>query len=396
VTHPARACRRAAVCLTVAALAAVARPHAQAAPASAWADVLRDVSAKLASVLTRTEPFDLTVGSAGAPVGFDARAAETDIASRLAERSLKPGVRADGGAHVAVTCAESVQARLCTAEVTRGGTTSVIFAAGPLDAGIRDDARPPTVLTLRPLFGHPAALLDVVVIDAQRLLVLDAKSLTLFAQTASGWSARDSQGVEGASPWPRDVRGRLAVHQNAVEAFLPGRSCRGTVEPLVLRCSDAREAWPLGIENDGLAEGRNYFTSAKVPAFYSAAALQSNVGPAWLLSTVDGGLQLFDRQFHPVSGFPGRAGDVVALPSECTRGRDVVLVAEESADGVVDTLQAFDIVGGQRVAASAPASLPGVLVALWPADDGTNAVAITRNPALNRYEAFLAGLSCAR
>jgi hypothetical protein len=92
---------------------------------------------------------------------------------------------------------------------------------------------------------------------------------------------------------------------------------------------------------------------------------------------------------------PGPAGDVVALASACGSGRSIVLNGEESAEGASDALRAFEMANGRRVPVIPPVILPGSLVALWPSN-GNEALAIVRRHGLDRYEAFLVGLSCAR
>lgn len=375
--------------------------HAQTQDAArpAWREVLRDLAPKLAAALLRTEPFDLSMEAASPSAAFDAAWAETVMATLLGSRNLKPAPHADPNTHVRITCSESLQGRVCAAEIIKGAAENVVLAARPFANGTAADAgetQPVAALTVRPVHAQRAPMLDAVLLDAQRMLVLDVNGVTAFGRTATGWKALDTKPVERTTAWPRDVRGRLTVLGNAFEAFLPGRACRGTVEPLDLACSDSRAAWPLGIENDGLAEGRNFFTSSRLPAFYSAARLQEAGEPAWLLSTVDGGLKLLDSHLKPVASLPGGGDDVVRISSECAPGRPVVLVGEESATGRVDGLKAFEITGNVRLPIATPVSLPGDLAALWPTTDGSTALAIVRNLDADRYEAFLVGISCAR
>ena len=322
---------------------------------------------------------------------------EAETAALLAARNLRPAPRADANTHVLVTCVETIQGRQCAAEIARAGTTAVLFAARPpLNDGGAGETRALVALTVQPVLAQRTPMLDVVELESQLMLVLDVDAVTLLEHTAAGWRPKDAKPLDRVVSWPRDVRGRLVVVGNGFEAFLPGRSCRGTLDPFDLACSDGRAPWPLGIENDGLADGRNFFTSPRVPPFYSVAPVSQPGESAWLVSAVDGGLRLVDSRFHVVGSFAGRGDDVVGLSGECVADQPTVLVGQESPDGGGGSVRAFELGNGHLVPLANPVSLPGELLALWPARAGSAALAVVHNLGLDRYEAFLVRLSCAR
>jgi hypothetical protein len=397
VIHPHRVRRRAIVCVLAAAIVTSVHGQSQDPVRSAWREVLRDLVDRVAASLSRSEPFDLSVAAPGTPDGFDLRSMEAEAATLLAARNLRPASRADAVTHVAVSCVESMQGRLCVAEVSRAGTTNVQFAARPpLTEGGAGEPRAVLALTIQPLFAQQSPMLDVAELDPQRMLVLDVDAVTLFERTAPGWGRKDAKPLGRVASWPRDVRGRLVVLGNKIEAFLPGRSCRGTVDPFELTCADGRTPWPLGIENDGLADGRNFFTSPKVPPFYSIAPVSQSGDTAWLLSAVDGGLRLVDSRFRTVGSFAGRGEDVVRISGECVAERPVLLTGQDSPDGGGASVRAFEFGNGFLAPLATPANLPGDLLALWPARDGSAALAVVHDLGLNQYEAFLVRVSCTR
>jgi hypothetical protein len=397
VIHPDRVGRRAIVCVLAAALVSVVHGQPQDPVRPAWREVLRDLAAKVAASLSRSEPFDLSVAAPGIPAGFDPHSMETEAAAILTARNLRPAPRAETNTHVLVGCAESMQGRLCAAEISRGGTTTVHFAVRPpLNEGGAAEPRALAALTVQPLFAQQSPILDVAELDPQRILVLDVDAVTLFERTAPGWTRKDAKPLERTASWPRDVRGRLVVLGNKIEAYLPGRSCHGTVDPFELACPDGRTPWPLGIENDGLADGRNFFTSPKVPPFYSIALVSQSGETAWLLAAVDGGLRLVDSRSRTVGSFAGRGEDVVRISGECTTDRPVVLIGQDSPDGDGASVRAFEFGNGFPAPLATPASLPGDLLALWPARDGSAALAVVHDLGLTQYEAYLVRVSCTR
>jgi hypothetical protein len=93
------------------------------------------------------------------------------------------------------------------------------------------------------------------------------------------------------------------------EVFLPGLKCAGAVEPsLSVECRPGDEPWVLESGSRDMllataAAGRNnfdgrVFTQAglrkTIAPFYSAASVDQQGGPLWLLAMVDGRTEIFD------------------------------------------------------------------------------------------------------
>ena len=169
-------------------------------------------------------------------------------------------------------------------------------------------------------------------------------------------------------PWPRDLRGRLRVNGDRVQAFLPWLVCNGSATPaLVLQCAPSEAPWVLESGNHAIllanfAADRNYFdgrvvaqngSSRSVAPFYSAVAVDEPGGTTWLLALVDGRAELFDAAWVPVATLASWGSDLVGISAQC-----------------------------------AAASL-----ALWPSG-ATAAVAVARDLATGRYGAYVVTVVC--
>src|SRR5262249_468306 len=161
--------------------------------------------------------------------------------------------------------------RLCIAEIKRQDAVQVVASTGPLmrDAPAIDA---PLVLELRHVFTQSTQILDAATVG-DRLILLDATSLTFYQPPRAPWQPRRSKAVATSGIWPPHLRGRLRITGASVEAFLPGTICRATIESFAVSCADDRQPWPLGIDNAGMAAGRNYFTTPEGLGFYGFAPL---------------------------------------------------------------------------------------------------------------------------
>src|SRR5262249_26179977 len=75
-------------------------------------------------------------------------------------------------------------------------------------------------------------------------------------------------------------------------------------------------------------------------------------------------------------------------------GAKRVLAASDSELDQPDSVTAFDPAEQKRVSVSAPAEFNGPVTALWPAPNG--AIAVVRNLASKRYEAYRLTIPCPR
>jgi hypothetical protein len=190
--------------------------------------------------------------------------------------------------------------------------------------------------------------------------------------------------------WPRDPRGRLQVDGDRLNVFLPGMKCTGALSDLALECMDGTLPWPLGIENTGLEPARNYFATPEGLQFYSAAPLRASAEARWLVADRTGALRLLDSSRRSVT-VVGRAEDVSPVAAPCDQ--DSYVLAAGRADDR-QTVQLFRVAGQRLVSVGSAVVLSGRLTALWTAPAETRAVAVIHDVSSNRYEAFLATVSC--
>jgi hypothetical protein len=350
--------------------------------------------------------------------GSDTRA----VAAALAEALRGAGLRVaaateDAPTTLVIGCSRNLRDVVCTVAVTRGQAQDVVFAARPRTAVVQEGRL--ASLDVRPVFASSTRILDLVLAGRQ-MLVLDTVGVTLYEWTGSdsppgapvaepgqaptrqagGWAPRASQPLQPALTWPRDPRGRLVVAGGSFDAFLPGMRCRGAIEPLAISCAAGNPSWPLGLDNAGLAAGRNYFIADDIQPFFAAARTSGRAGAAWIVAGADGKVLLLDEVRTPVGDADVGGVDLVGLATACGSGQSVVLCESPSVAGgprpPADALRGFDVTDRRLVPLTARVLLPGPLVALWPAAGEASAVAVAHNVESSRYEAFAVRLLCVR
>ncbi|MBV9085539.1 MAG: hypothetical protein JOZ62_22925 [Acidobacteriaceae bacterium] len=183
------------------------------------------------------------------------------------------------------------------------------------------------LLTKRVIWEQNEPLLDVVQ-QGDRTAVLSSGKLTIIQ------AGKRSDLVIDIPPM-RDPRGRLELAGNALTAYFPGATCRGTMEPPHLDCDDASAEFLLNGEQVHFTPGRN-----------------------------------------TIAGI--RPGDETASVCE---GMKLAAVKE-------DVLALLDHTGVTRE----EAELPGTITALWPAAEG--AVAVVRNRQTEQYTAYAISVAC--
>jgi len=151
-----------------------------------------------------------------------------------------------------------------------------------------------------------------------------------------------------------------------LELFLPSLTCSGRIDSLEVSCSEGQQAWPIGVDNQGLEPGRNYFKSPEGAMFYNAAPLAAAAND-----------------------------DAIALTASCAPGMYVAAVSPSGRDSG-DLLQLSRVADGRLVQAASPLSLPGLLTALWAQPNQTSAVVVTHDIPAGRYDAFQTTISCSR
>jgi hypothetical protein len=316
---------------------------------------------------------------------------------------------------VRVSLSEDLQSYVWVAEIRQGaGDPAVVMVSLPQPATrfVEPEAMS-MVLHKAPLWSQPERILDIAVIDGEptRMVVLDSNGVTLYRLQDGRWQTEPSSPlpIAHARPWPRDLRGRLALRKDhLLDVYLPGVFCRSTSNvPIALTCYDSDDPWPIGTDlfnlNAGFVGSRNFFTGAlspglgkqtTAPAFYSAAVLPRSQSALWLLATVDGQVHLLDGATDQVLPKLGWGSDIASVRSGCGSGWQVL--ATGNGEGPSDTVRAFELSDREPVAASAPLEFAGNITAMWAESNGSGAVAVAHNSETGRYEAFRLTLACSR
>jgi hypothetical protein len=253
-------------------------------------------------------------------------------------------------------------------------------------------------------------ILDLAVVNGspQHMIVLQPESVVLLKFQDGRWQPEQSLSISHSRPWPRDLRGRVALRkEHLFDAYLPGIFCRSsTTAPLALNCYESDDPWPLGADQSGLSAfftpTRNFFTGALSPgidkqttvkAFYSAAMLPREKYKLWIFATVDGQVHLLDGVTEQTASRPGWGSDITSVRSGCGLGWQVLVTGNGNG---VDTVRAFEIADREPVAASQPADFGGSITALWSDSDGSNAIAVLQNSETGKYEAYRLSITCSQ
>jgi hypothetical protein len=263
----------------------------------------------------------------------------------------------------------------------------------------RDGAAPGSVaLAVRTLIIARHPILDVAE-AADRLIVLGPDTIAIYprAEALLGAPPAASAVVTHAQPWPRDLRGQLRVTPAGFEGLLPGVVCRGTLQPFAVSCAADRAAWPIGLDNEGVAPSRNFFMTPEGLLFYGAAPLGPS-GPArWLVADSAGALAFLDgsRRLIAPAAPATQADDVVGIHQACAPGTFVIATARSVHASTHDDLRLF-AVNDTTLTDLAALSMPGTVTALWAPPGARAATAIVHSPGSSRYEAHQISLACAR
>jgi hypothetical protein len=312
---------------------------------------------------------------------------------------------------VQITLSENLQSYIWVAEIHQGNNeASVVMVSTPrLGPSVAENST--TALTIQKtlLSTEENRILDVALLNGapQHMILLEPESIVLLRLQDRQWQQEQLLPLSHSHPWPRDLRGRLALRKDHLfDAYLPGTFCRSlTTAPLALNCYDSDDPWPLGTDQPGLsaffAPSRNFFTGALSPgiekqttvkAFYSAAMLPREKYKLWIFSTVDGQVHLLDGVTDQTAAKLGWGSDIASVRSSCGLGWQVLVSG--SRDGLGQTVTAFEIADREPVAVSQPAEFNGGITALWTDSDGTGAIAVSQNSETGKYEAYRLSIAC--
>jgi hypothetical protein len=321
-------------------------------------------------------------------------------------------VNADqAAATVHITLSENLRNCVWVAEIHQGNNeTSVVMVATPrLSPASLEQSAAGLIIRKTLLWSDENRILDVAMVNNNptHMIVLEPENVVLFRFQDSRWQQEQALPVSHSRPWPRDLRGRLALRKDHLfDAYLPGVFCRSsTSAPLALNCYESDDPWPLGADQSGLSAfftpTRNFFTGALSPgiekqatvkAFYSAAMLPRDKYKLWILATVDGQVHLLDGVTDQTATKTGWGSDITSVRSGCGLGWQVLVAG--NGDDSRETIRAFEIADREPVAVSLPAQFDGGIAVLWADSDGTGAIAVSQNSETGKYEAYRLSIAC--
>ena len=364
----------------------------------------RELARKTAILAGREEPVSVTwrnVSSLGS--------SELAQARGVFETALKDaGVRTAEAAPAAdarLTLSENQAQYLLVEEIRKGNERQVWIAAwkrtGPVAV-----VPPGVALEKKLVWEQEQPMLDAA-FPPGAMLVLSPSRLALFSRNGGRWEPKAGAALAAAKPWPRDARARLRWNGAGFQVYLPGTLCSGVVEPaLTVECRPSEEPWVLESGSRAMLlanflPSRNYFDGRvtsqtglrkAVAPFYSAASVEEQGRPLWLLAMVDGRTGIFDSTLEAAGSIASWGSDIAGADTRCGGGSAVLATRPGDGSGP-DAIQAFSIVNRSPVPLTAAVDFPGPVVALWPSG-GNSAVAIVRNLTSGRYEAYLLTVSC--
>lgn len=390
-----------------------------AARAANWEQPAADLSKQIAA-LAGPGPARLTIRN-----GSSLASGEIPAIRRLVERDLRGFGIVTGGSDSAtlirVTLSENLQGGLWVAEVVEGTETRVTML--PVGLGTTAAAGGPSLTLRRSLvITETEPVLDAQTFSiggVQRLVVLEPERIVTYERNAAAlvsagaasasWIEDQHFAIGHGRSFPRDMRGEMVAAQDHVfDAYLPGVLCSGTNAgaQIAVACGDSDDPWPVSGPPGATQRGfynamRDYFTGVLAPGFgmelapfYQASDIPRPTGTAMLVDGVDGKVTLVESSvLKPVSGANDWGSDFAVIRSGCGSGVQV-LVPGSGAATAGDSLRAYEIVGREAIAVSAPLPVEGAVIAIRAANDGASATIIVRRYAPLRYEVWNGSAFC--
>jgi hypothetical protein len=396
-------------------IAAVNGRHAAWAALLVWAALPASAAENLDGAVRELAAKTALAAGAGTPVSVACRnlssldSAEVARLRAAFERLLRQaGGRAGQAAaamDVSLTLSENATDYLLVEEARKGDERMVWIAAWKRTVA-GQAAVAGAGLEKKLIWEQEEQILDLA-IAGDAMLVLGSSRIALLARHADRWEPRQTGRLTPPATWPRDLRGHLRVSAPRFEAFLPGMSCEGTMEPeLSVDCRLGDRPWTFASGsraalNANFAPGRNYFDGRVVtqtgaarsaPPFFSAASVEDRASTYWLLALADGHAELFDNNFNALAPLPSWGSDLAGIDGRC--GAATQVLATRASDGnEPDAIQSWAVADRTAGPLTAPILFPGPVTALW--TSGTDsALAVIRNLASGRYEAYVVTLAC--
>jgi len=381
--------------------------YAPAILASDWRTLEEQLARKI-SAATGPGAVALDVANKSSISHQDTDEIRRGLTSELATLGVRSANADQAAATVQITLSENLQEYVWVAQIRQGNNEASVVIVTALRPDSIAVEHTPITLSIRKtlLWVDGNRILDDALLNGspQHMIVLEPESVTLLRFQDGRWQTEQSLPVSHAHPWPRDLRGRLALRSDHLfDAYLPGVFCRSSgTAPVTLTCYESDDPWPLGPgESAFFAPARNFFTGALSPgiekqttvkAFYSAAMLPRDKYNLWIFATIDGQVHLLDGVSDQTPAKLGWGSDIASVHSGCGLGWQVLVAGDGNGRG--ETVRAFEVVDREPTLASQPAEFSGSITALWSDADGTAAIAISQNSETGRYEAYRLSIAC--
>src|SRR5215469_1167172 len=239
---------------------------------SAWAASAWDVpSVEMAKqIVTLTGPGTITLSIKNrSSISTD----EIPAIRKALERELRAAgvtVRAQSSnAEVRLTLSQNAKGWLWVAEVQEGAELQVAMLQLPATTnGTAASTAPQMVLQDKLLLRQAEPILDVAMLTLTgqpSMVVLETEHIRWYVADGSGWKLKQSFDIAYTKPFPRDMRGKIAVgSDHPFIAFLPGVVCSATKTEeeggIAVACVNSDDPWPMGAQNAFFTSARNYFT----------------------------------------------------------------------------------------------------------------------------------------
>lgn len=377
--------------------------------ASDWHAPAAQLASKI-SAITGPGVIALEINNRSSMSAADAEQIRGLLVSELATAGVRVWQPDQAAAVAKVTFSENLENYVWVAEIQQGPgepKIAMISLARPPSSLSAQNA-PPLTLHATSLISQSQPILDVAVLDGnpRRALALTDSAVSVLDFKDGQWLQTQSLPIAHATPFPRDLRGRLVLRKDHLfDAYLPGAVCHSSeAGSLNMNCSPSDDPWPLATTEFDVsaffAPARNFFTGVlapgigkqrSAPAFYSAAAVPKDKYVLWIFSGLDGQVHLLDGINQQTSGRLRWGSDIAGIRAAC-RQDWLVLATAPGDEG--DSIQGFEIPDREPVAASQKLSINGVITALWSQQGGETATAVYRNADTGNYEALQLTLAC--
>lgn len=389
--HVPRWCRWIALVVGIGAMALSAQeqnPNSQAAE-----QFVHEMLAKAGTPATVSIRFENRSSLSATEFRAVRRAIDAEI-RRLQLKVVSPEMAI---AECNITISENATALLWIAQVKQGLTQSYAMVSVPKPR--RSDAHGAT-FSLRDtlVWSQREPVLDFAR-DTANLTLLTPVAVIYMVRETGNWRESRRQQLHYTRVLPRDIRGKLTLANNKVDALLPGVHCSGAIADAELACAEVDDPWPLDASSSLRAffsSNRNFFTGAlsgkreSLPPFFSAARTFDAGEPIWLMAGTDGTTRVYSDLSRPRSAFTDWGSDMAAITTSC--GREQVLVSKPGDQTDPDAVQAVEFVEGEPMPMMTALRTAGPVMGFTAAADGVNTIIFNRTTHL--YEGHVLSITC--